>query len=767
LFGSTPSPSRILIETFDFIEICCGPHAPLSAAVAKQGLRVGPLIDILKSPLWDIRETRVVEWILFLIERRRVFCLHSGVPCTDFSIAKYPKPRTREEPWGKLPLHPDRHMPNFMLACALSCLLAAVRAKNVAMTHEHPASAFSWQVPFWSWFERQPGCEIGRFSGCAFGAKFQKDTRLARCNAGFLAVLDRPCQHTAPHEVRLAGGLTRAASEYLNDFCEVYAQALSKAVDEAKPELGIEEAAAFAVRRRGAYESLWLNEWVRGAAWRVTRSRREHDPVHINIREVRTLLCEVCRVGAQHPGSHVLGTADSRVSIGAAGKGRSASAALNSELKIKIPDIIGFDIYPGYLFSPTRIIPADDPSRLRPLRAHGRPYCPDWWIPLQNGDYDLFDYWARLPKQSRDCSEWARLVVKLLLSKGRRLKPKDDVWDSTLGYPGEGPPPRSLPRPQDAALDLRSFRNLTPVVAQRRARLLCEFATFVHTRSSLSLGEFLEHPAGDIDRHLSDFGQLLFRTARSRGDYSETINAVVDARRGLRGSLQAAWEVSWVWRSLLPAGNRVAMPEQVFYAIMAIAVGWGWHDVAIVVGAGFLGLLRPHELRALLVSDLLTPFRLLASDGPMFVTIRLPKMRRLTARRSYTRIDHAGFIQYVDACTRGLSPATPIFPGSYAQLRAHFNRICAHLSVPTGAPHGLSLGSLRPGGATALYRRTDNSELVRFRGRWANARMLETYIQEVGAVSLLPALSASTRERIAQLAAAAPAIMAAAAAANF
>ena len=73
---------------------------------------------------------------------------------------------------------------------------------------------------------------------------------------------------------------------------------------------------------------------------------RMHDAVHINIREVRTLLGKVCRVGAEHPGSHVLGTADSRVLVGAAGKGRSASVVLNSELKVSIPDIIGFDIYP-------------------------------------------------------------------------------------------------------------------------------------------------------------------------------------------------------------------------------------------------------------------------------------------------------------------------------------------------------------------------------------------------------------------------------------
>ena len=40
--GTAPSPERVLIETFDFMEICCGPRSPLCEAMARQGLLVGP-----------------------------------------------------------------------------------------------------------------------------------------------------------------------------------------------------------------------------------------------------------------------------------------------------------------------------------------------------------------------------------------------------------------------------------------------------------------------------------------------------------------------------------------------------------------------------------------------------------------------------------------------------------------------------------------------------------------------------------------------------
>ena len=762
-FGTSPSPERILIETFDFLEIACGLKAPLTSALARENLRVGPRIDLLQSGLWDLGRSRVVEWILFLIVRRRVFVVHSGAPCTDHSIAKHPKVRSADHPWGFAPKEEDRVLPNFLLGVALACLLAASRV-GVAMTHEHPASAFSWKIPFWRWFVSRPGSEIARFAACSFGAPYMKDSRLARCHAPWLSVLDCPCVCSQPHDVQLHGSLTRSASEYLPGFCSAYARAVKAAHDANPPQLGVAEAESFSCQRSGIFELTWLNDFIRGAPWTVRTSRREPDPAHINVKELRTLLCETCEAGAETPSSRVLSCSDSRVSIGALGKGRSASRILNSEIQVRVPDIVGFDIYPGGLFNPTRLTPADDPSRLRPSPPAGPVVRPSWWNPLLEGRFDEFDYWAALPKQSYRTSEWARIVTKLLWARNLKLSPKDDGWDPTLGYPGEGPA-RAKPPPEAAFVDLRTYRNLTPAVALRRARLRLEFALFVRVRLAVPLLGFLQSPAPHVDAVLSDFGQFLFRSGRSRLDYSETINAIVDECRGLKGSLPRSWDVAWVWRSLLPAGNRTAMPEKVFLALLSLALLWGWHDMAVLLGTGFLGMLRPHELRGLRARDFLTPRRLLSDFPAMYVVISAPKMRKLTARRAYTRIDELGFVEYIDALL-GLFPEDcVIYPGTYAQLRHCFNLMCSALDLPIGAPTGLTLGSLRPGGATWLFRLTDDSEKVRFRGRWTSHRMLEIYIQEIGASALVPSLPAPTRERVAALAKAAPGLLAAAAAA--
>ena len=83
-------------------------------------------------------------------------------------------------------------------------------------------------------------------------------------------------------------------------------------------------------------------------------------------------------------------------------------------------------------------------------------------------------------------------------------------------------------------------------------------------------------------------------------------------------------------------------------------------------------------------------------------------------------------------------------------------------SPPVKDGVGLTLASLRPGGATFWYARTDATERVRFRGRWASGRMLGTYIHEVNARSVMPALHPEARQKLQRFASAAPALLAAA-----
>ena len=81
-----PQPS--LIEVYDFVEVCCGPRSPLSHAMARQGLTVGPRIDLLPGTVWDITKDRVVSYLFYLIDNDRVWYVHDAVSRWRASLAR-------------------------------------------------------------------------------------------------------------------------------------------------------------------------------------------------------------------------------------------------------------------------------------------------------------------------------------------------------------------------------------------------------------------------------------------------------------------------------------------------------------------------------------------------------------------------------------------------------------------------------------------------------------------------------------------------------
>ena len=202
-------------------------------------------------------------------------------------------------------------------------------------------------------------------------------------------------------------------------------------------------------------------------------------------------------------------------------KGPSASRLLNKELLAAVPFLLGYDVYPGYLFVPTRMHPPDGASRGDPRAPRPSASLPPWFFDVDQQNFDLFDDMASLPAQPRAISEWARFVVRISWAGNIHLAPKARPFDSTLGYPGEGPRhPQLHPRP---AIDLRTFRNLTPAVVARRAGIRSQIALFIFAYGFASLDSFLIASADIIDQVLSDFGQSLFRSGRSLGYFTEGI----------------------------------------------------------------------------------------------------------------------------------------------------------------------------------------------------------------------------------------------------
>ena len=99
-------------------------------------------------------------------------------------------------------------------------------------------------------------------------------------------------------------------------------------------------------------------------------------------------------------------------------------------------------------------------------------------------------------------------------------------------------------------------------------------------------------------------------------------------------------------------------------------------------------MLRVHELRALTFADFLTPSALMGRGPTVYVTIGRPKMRRLTARRGYARLDEPGLKDFTEAMVSSYDGADLAFPGTYAQLRRALFLMCRELGLPSESRRG-------------------------------------------------------------------------------
>eukprot|EP00972_Heterocapsa_arctica_P026671 3926262-Heterocapsa_arctica.AAC.1 len=127
--------------------------------------------------MWDLRSSRIVEWVLFLVRERRVWMVHVGPPCTTFSIARKPALRSKERPLGFTPLEEKTIEGNVLLYRCLLILLAVWLEGFGPGSFEHPDSAFSWSLPVVGNLFSKRGCGIIRLAMCAFGAPYRKNTK--------------------------------------------------------------------------------------------------------------------------------------------------------------------------------------------------------------------------------------------------------------------------------------------------------------------------------------------------------------------------------------------------------------------------------------------------------------------------------------------------------------------------------------------------------------------------------------------------------------
>lgn len=841
------SPERPLAFSFEFIEVFSG-AAKISHFIAIEGITPGPPLDIGESPQYDLRFVHVISWITHLIVERRLLGFFLGPPCTTFSIMRRPRLRSKQVPFGFQPFEEKTQVGNQLAHRSFQTMGVAAQCDSCGML-ETPYSSYMKGLPSWQYLKSLPDAEEVRCDSCRFQSPHLKSFRLLglRLDMDSLS-LHCQCQHK---HVVVEGSLTKSSATYTDALACQIAKVISRGIAGVKSRIY-----ADADVDVSGLESQLSNELMLSSRWEVKSSWRFRKPSHINILEEAALLKLCNQLAIEKAPVRCVDFVDSNVVRCATAKGRSSSLGLSPILRRVSAVCVASGIYMSVPFTPTRLNCADDPTRLRELRMPLRGLNLEFW-----SRRELF-LLASLPKLKRWASNWVRLVLRFcgtsalfwndrsLYRRGNlcnmpRTSPDHSLvgFDSTLGFPGEGPflyllpftwffigsclmTLWTLPRPcrwTFSHTGLHACSAPLSFVSGALLFLCSPFGCFLlagscwgaasampisaatpgelrraQTRSgrgplqpgrpvteatnsarlkfwnffvdwSLELDINIETMLDnhhlyidDINLLLTKYGRELYDSGKSYNQYAETINAVGARKPAIRRMLQQAWDLGYAWVRSEPSVHHVAVPVPIILAMTSVAMMWGWIRVAGCLALGFSAMLRPGEIVGAFRRDLLLPKDSGYTMRYALLSIREPKSRFTYARHQTAKADSEDFLQIIELAFNDLSDAERLWPSSAQTLRQRFKTILRALHLPDESRPGercLDLGSLRSGGATFIITATENSELVRRRGRWASNKMMDIYIQESMAIQYMKMIPEQARMTVLSVAGVFPDIL--------
>ena len=871
---STAHPEKPIAFRYHFMEVCGG-AGKVAREMAAKGLSVGPVVDLDRSPFFDLQMLRVLCWLLFMVQNGRLDGFLVAPPCTTFSPAQFPSLRSYAQPRGFNPLDCRTLNGTTLALRALTIMMVAAFNETVGLLEQPRRSKMAWMRE-WRRLLELFGARETHLASCNFGSPHQKEFRLLGVNFN-IEELYAPCTRDHDH-VKVQGSLTKGTAVYTDLLAKRFADVLAEAIRKKKAREAILDV------KTDGLESVLSNACALSAPWKEEKSWKWKKSPHINILEASAYARLIYYAASKFPRTRFAVGLDSNVAMSAIVKGRSPSYSMRPALRRIGAATIAGCLYPSLHFFPTRLNPSDHPTR-------------DTSIPAPSlNTIDFEDDPARLLSLHqisglrRFASNWIRLVF-LLMGSSRPWVGSEESWrfstwsfngypyawtssarrpllgfDQTLGFPGEGPSIRSStlhglcllsallglaflalfiildfascftlrplcpfsfakqglnlfvfcllvvsfvcwsPTPQKRSrcswavfcsfllvlpwhvtavsgaatlsrtpgdvkraelrkeIKLEEGRPVLGKTKEARAKLTEDFDGWLRGRGT-ELSELLDPRGIDIDAvnaALEAFGRDLHRSGRPYNHYAETINAISALRPSLRRVLQGAWDLAFTWLREEPPTHHVALPWQALLCLISTAFVWNWPRVAGVIALSWGGITRIGEVFGARRKHLVLPQDLGQTIQYCLLQIQEPKTRFKAARHQVAKLDQPQLLKVIEIAFETLAPEQALWPLSPQTLRKRFQSLVEGVGLhrlPTGCKRGLDLGSLRAGGASWMLMATEDSELVRRRGRWINNKIMEIYIQEAASLQFLPQLPPEVRSAVLQGAALFPTVL--------
>eukprot|EP00438_Fugacium_kawagutii_P024536 Skav223316 [mRNA] locus=scaffold200:41903:46588:+ [translate_table: standard] len=769
---STEEVLRPIGLSYDFLEVCGGAGV-VTIELCKRGVVCGPVFDLTYSVQYNVADLQVISWIIFMCESRRLKSFLASPPCTTFSPAAWPCLRSYRKPLGFNRKNPRTFHGNQLAFRCLTMMKTALRTRTRGMLETPRRSKLRW-TPHWI-AVLEEGAKENFLASCMFGSPHQKEFCFMSVGMDISPICLK-CSRDHPH-IRVEGKYTKDSATYVHGLAVALAHMYYEHLRGDRLELESKSLAG------NGLEDLFTNELCLGLHWQVLHAWHWRGSSHINILEVASALRALEEEA--HGGGDVRFTSliDSQVGLCCLQKGRSSSSALRPLLKRASSLSVAFGLYQAGRFAPTRLNPGDHPTRDSQLPVPlptvlcGLSLSQLRWLASMMGLRRWSANWLRLCLLL--CPSWIRFFASEDCCRRYGLSPylspvSTMDFDSTMGFPGEGPHHLllfgflclcvglsgavgshgdNLRKLQREGIDLPEGRRITAATSSVRTQLMSSFCKWLSGEDLVFDTIFMANPP-DLDRInavLVRYGRYLFAEGKPYYHFSETINSISAKRPVIRRSLQQAWDLCAMWSSFEPVDHHLAMPVQVLLGILSTCLIWGLTREAAIFALCWGMLLRIGELVQAFRGDLIFPADVGNTMDHVLLKILEPKTRFRAARHQTGKMEQPDLIAVAWLGLGKLKKHERIWPCSPSTLRSRLNRVLSKLGLPiksSGRLRPFTLASFRPGGATYLISQTESAELVRRRGRWISLRVMEVYLQEVAASTFMTDIPEATRDAV-------------------
>ena len=810
----TLNPEKERPFVFDFVEVFGGVGA-VSQSMVALGMVVAPVLDITWSKKYNISSVRLLEWFLFMLDQRRFRSALLAPPCTSFSPAAHPAVRSYSQPKGFNRKHPKVIHGNIMAFRALVIMRHAVRRRIPSLLEQPRLSKMAW-LSAWRWL-LSLGCEEAVIAACQFESPHRKEFRLL-CYALDAERMTRKCGGGHTH-IPIAGKFTAPSAIYTPAMAMHLAVFFKRAVrmcefaalDE-EPVSGKESIITndlLLSRTWRCHRDWW---WKKRSHINVLEAGAVENLIHELAESEEDVRCNICVDSMVAKGAIAKGRSSS-FSLQPTLR-RSAAYQVAGGV---FPSISFSPTRWNPADAPTRektmpppvphsILEKCSEEEIRTSHSYPlpRPYAN--WVRLSliliavsaspatsepispcapgpqslTSSYLGFSY--LLPSSSGlwccvhyliPCVTliWSLTLIACLGHKASLVvRPLGAVvFFSLLSHVAAPLVPQTAAEQaradNRAGIKLASDRLVRRQTRDSRIQLLMAFEHWLWEEHGVSWETvFGRTPldAEEISNWLSRYGREMHESGKAYGKFAETINAVAMSRPILKRQLGGAWDVCFAWLMDEPYEHHPAMPVAILVGIVTTALLWGWPREAAVFSLGWAGLLRVGEIIGMKRRDLVLPTDAAPGTSHILANLKEPKTRGRGARHQAAKIEAKDLVVLISAVFQRFSADQPLWNLSSATLRRRFSQLLSAIGIASGSSHGArgyDLASLRPGGATHLLNITENSELVRRRGRWASTKVMDIYLQEIAVATGLMKLSMSARERVDRLCAIYPEVL--------